>query len=111
MKPLQALETITALNKPVDESIYNEAINVLRQSLTHPTADEVCMEMEEYFYRCVGKANPYIKYIQEEKKFIYITEEKNYDVIALDRHGYIAFQTTFPHYLVALIARFYGGLE
>lgn len=116
MTPLQALEAIKkALNIEWGNDTCNNdlkpEIDLLTSIITPPTSDEVCEELERYFYQCVGKASPYIKYIQEEKKFIYITEEKNYDVIALDRHGYIAFQKTFPHYLISLIGRFYEAQE
>ena len=86
-------------------------LQVIAKALTPPTSEEVCEELERYFYQCVGKANPYIKYIKDLKQFVYVDGDKYYEVVVLDKHGYIAFQTTFPHYLVVLIGRFYGGLK
>ncbi len=118
MTPLQALENLKTIDIFIDGAIwqytdtdYEDDIKTLEKVLTPPTADEVCEELERYFYQCVGKANPYIKYQNDLKKFVYVTEECNHEVVGLDRHGYIAFQTTFPHYLVSLIVRFYEAQE
>ena len=84
-------------------------IKKLRDYLTPPTSEEVCEELERYFYQCVGKANPYIKYIKDLKQFVYVDGDKYYEVVALDKNGYISFKTSLPSYLIELIGRFYGA--
>ena len=107
MTALQALEKIYKGN-PNDVEVEYE---LLRKSLTPPTAEEVCEELERYFYQCVGKANPYIKYIKDLKQFVYVDDDKYYEVVVLDKNGYISFKTSLPSYLIELIGRFYGGLK
>ena len=115
MTALQVLETL--YNYSIDEwnegtprrKALDEAYELLRAALTPPTAEEVCEEIERYFYQCVGKANPYIKYIKDLKQFVYVDGDKYYEVVVLDKNWYISFKTSLPSYLIELIGRFYGN--
>jgi hypothetical protein len=93
------------------ENDLKHEIDLLTALVTPPTADEVCEEIEIYFYQCVGKANPYVKYQKDLKKFVYVTDEFDHEVVGIDSHGYINFMTSLPPYLILLIARFYEGVE
>ena len=84
-------------------------LQVIAKALTPPTSEEVCEELERYFYQCVGKANPYIKYIKDLKQFVYVDGDKYYEVVVLDKNVYISFKTSLPSYLIELIGRFYGN--
>jgi len=111
MTPLQALERIIKNVNDYSKLDIEQELDVIAEALHTPTSDEVCEELERYFYQCVGKANPYIKYKKDLKKFVYVTEECNHEVVGLDKHGYINFIKTLPPYLISLIARFYEGSE
>lgn len=83
MTPLQALEAITALNEPVDESIYNEAINVLRQALTPPTADEVCEAIKKYL-------DEYDEYYKDYKVRYSVSDDglsKSFEAFIMEEYG------------------------
>lgn len=84
-------------------------IDILEKALTPPTADQLCEELEEYFYRCVGKACPCLKYDKDTKKFIYIDNLIGdvYELVTLEKHGYIHFATSLPPRLIKRIAMFY----
>ena len=111
MTPLQALEIVKGLGQRYTENDteYQEAAILLTSLVTPPTADEVCEELERYFYQCVGKANPYVKYIKDLKQFIYVIGDEYHEIVVLDKHGYINFMTSLPPYLISIIARFYEG--
>jgi len=111
MTPLQALERIIKNVQAYTDIDIEQELDTIAEALHTPTADEVCEELEKYFYQCVGKSNPYIKYKKDLKKFVYVTEECNHEVVGLDKHGYINFITTLPPYLISLISRFYEAQE
>ena len=119
-KELEALEQIKASHFQAhieSENIgdfdiwFEEYYNLLRKALTPPTADDICEELEEYFYRCVGKACPCLKYEKDTKKFVYIDglTEDVYELVTLEKHGYIHFGTSLPPHLVEMIGKFYKG--
>jgi hypothetical protein len=123
-KELEALErlyfnknSLEYCDKYTDEHIMNGAeidFNLIRKALTPPTADEVCKEVEEYLYKCVGKASPYLKFCDKTKKFIYVDfcdNGKEYDFITITAGGYVNFIPSLPPHLITLIGRFYEGLE
>lgn len=92
----------------IDAEYIEEELELLKKTLTAPTADEVCKALIEYFKK--SKYHSYIDtvYYSEDGKYFY-TEDENRNLIELIFDNYYIHEIS-PH-LITMIGRFYEGLE
>lgn len=76
-----------------------DVIDLLRRSLTPPTADEVCKALSEYLDKNVEYFNI----------FGFVCDEKV--IICLFPNNILSFNDNYPPHIYSIVGRFYEGLE
>ena len=87
--------------------VSTEMYDILKKSLTPPTADEVCEALSEFY----GKK---VIYVADVKKFAYEGVDGWQEICYFGKNfkgDVIRFSFSLPPRLITLIGRFYEGLE
>lgn len=102
MKLKEALEYLKPFR--FEDKMVEEAYDTIKKVLTPPTADEVCIALNERYNNSV------FQYLKDNKSFVFgymlrpvcrLKEDKTIDWATND----------LPPHLITLIGRFYEGLE
>ena len=108
-KELEALEVIEdeRYSLPILGD-FDDAVKIIRQALTPPTAEEVCEALSEWFKK--SKYHSYIDtvFYSEKGKYFY-TEGEKISLIEMIFDNYYIHQ--IPPHLITMIGKFYESLE
>jgi hypothetical protein len=108
MKELEALEIVSQdyYMDAKGEKEWLEAYELLKKTLTPPTADEVCEALNQYFDNTLD-----IFYSGSENGFVYTSNSTKAHWVVYKNGRVISFNFDLPAYLVEMIGKFYKGLQ
>jgi len=93
-------------NYRIPNYYIEDALQHAKKQGEAPTSIKVCQDIEYWLYKCIGKSNPFIKYVDETKSFVYECDGEFKDLIVF-KNGYVEFKQPLPPYLIVITGKFY----